>query len=237
MLKKRFATIFILAAFWASSSTANIVITGTRVIYPSDAKNVSVQLTNVGDSPSLVQAWIDDGDANTPPEKIQTPFVITPPISRVDGNKGQTLRLIYTGESLPSDRESLFYLNVLDIPPSPKDKSKNYLQIALRSRIKLFYRPANLPLSPSEAYAKVKWQLKGKQLQVDNPTPYYITYVGAGVGQGKNMAKTSRANMIAPFSKAVFELNKVPSGKDTTVQWDILNDYGSDSLGSSPLQY
>lgn len=51
------------------------------------------------------------------------------------------------------------------------------------------------------------------------------------------MAKTSRANMIAPFSKAVFELNKVPSGKNTTVQWDILNDYGSDSLGSSPLQH
>ncbi len=63
-----------MAAFWASSSTANIVITGTRVIYPSDAKNVSVQLTNVGDSPSLVQAWIDDGDANTPPEKFKRPL-------------------------------------------------------------------------------------------------------------------------------------------------------------------
>ncbi|EHV4506050.1 fimbria/pilus periplasmic chaperone, partial [Escherichia coli] len=132
--------VFIIFTISAYPVSANVVITGTRVIYPAGQHNVNVQLTNVGISPSLIQAWIDNGDPKAAPETIKTPFVITPPIARIDGNKGQTLRLSYTGEPLPADRESVFYLNVLDIPPNPRDKNKNYLQIAIRSRIKIFFR-------------------------------------------------------------------------------------------------
>ncbi|MEN2733548.1 fimbria/pilus periplasmic chaperone [Escherichia coli] len=48
--------------------------------------------------------------------------MITPPIFRMDSKSGQTVRIVYTGESLPKDRESLFYLNVLDIPAKPRAK-------------------------------------------------------------------------------------------------------------------
>ncbi|HGY8840292.1 TPA: fimbria/pilus periplasmic chaperone, partial [Escherichia coli] len=105
--------VFIIFTISAYPVSANVVITGTRVIYPAGQHNVNVQLTNVGISPSLIQAWIDNGDPKAAPETIKTPFVITPPIARIDGNKGQTLRLSYTGEPLPADRESVFYLNVL----------------------------------------------------------------------------------------------------------------------------
>ena len=60
LMLRYFFTIII--ALWAMSVSANVVITGTRVIYPSNQKTVSVQLTNVGTKPSLVQAWIDNGD-------------------------------------------------------------------------------------------------------------------------------------------------------------------------------
>ncbi|PJI52023.1 molecular chaperone EcpD, partial [Methylobacterium radiotolerans] len=50
---------------------------------------------------------------------------------------------MHTGEPMPQDKESVFWLNVLEIPP--KDKAnQNLLQMAFRSRIKLFYRPAGL---------------------------------------------------------------------------------------------
>ncbi|MGO4314064.1 molecular chaperone, partial [Pseudomonas sp. KB_15] len=59
---------------------AAIVITGTRVIYPEKSRQVSVRLNNVEDTPVLVQAWIDDGDTSVPVEKLDVPFIITPPV-------------------------------------------------------------------------------------------------------------------------------------------------------------
>ncbi|MGP4131767.1 fimbria/pilus periplasmic chaperone [Pantoea tagorei] len=112
---------------------------GTRVVYPAAEKEITVRLDNRGDQPALVQAWIDDGDPNQPVDKINVPFVMLPPVFRMEANKGQTLRIVYTGSDLPVDKESIFWLNVLDIPPKDKSRiNKNQLQMAIRSRIKLF---------------------------------------------------------------------------------------------------
>ncbi len=205
MLKK---LLLVTCSLWvATASYANVVITGTRIIYPANQKNISVQLSNVGSEPALVQTWIDNGDSHAAPEQIKTPFVITPPISRVDANKGQTLRITYTGEPLAQDRESIFYFNMLDVPPNPKDKSQNYLQIALRSRIKLFSRPTDLKVSPEEAYKQVEWRVQGKQLIANNPTPYFITYSDIAVQVGHKV-KVTHPDMIAPFSQATFNLTQ-----------------------------
>ncbi len=40
---------------------------------------------------------------------------------------------------LPTNKESIFYLNVLDIPPnSPEQEGKNALKFAMQNRIKCF---------------------------------------------------------------------------------------------------
>ncbi|MBO1928634.1 fimbria/pilus periplasmic chaperone [Providencia rettgeri] len=41
--------------------------------------------------------------------------------------------------TLPTDRESLLYFNVLGIPPQGKEA--NAVQFTIQSRLKLFYRP------------------------------------------------------------------------------------------------
>ncbi|WP_218722727.1 fimbria/pilus periplasmic chaperone, partial [Escherichia coli] len=46
---------------------ADIVISGTRVIYKSDQKSVNVRLENKGNNPLLVQSWLDTGDDNAEP--------------------------------------------------------------------------------------------------------------------------------------------------------------------------
>ncbi len=78
-------------------------------------------------------------------KKDAAPFIVLPPIVRIEPGKGQSWRLVFNGSRLPQDRESLFWFNLLDIPPEPKNgKTDNYLQLAIRSRIKLFYRPAGV---------------------------------------------------------------------------------------------
>lgn len=118
-MKKLFSSylsLTILTLLFSPVLSASIVVNGTRVIYPSSAREISVKMTNMGKRPLLIQSWIDDGDMTAKPENIRVPFVLSPPFNRVDAGKGQTLRISQTDPDLPEDRESVFWLNILEIP-------------------------------------------------------------------------------------------------------------------------
>lgn len=207
-------------ALFTTSSLASVVITGTRVIYPSDAKEVSVKLNNVGPSPVLIQSWIDTGDTAAKPAAIQIPFVLTPPMNRVESSKGQTLRISYTGGALPMDRESVFWLNVLEIPAKKVAKAEdNLLQMAFRSRIKLFYRPVGLVGNANDAVKAVTWSAKRNSLQAINPTPYHVSFASITVN-----GKTVEGEMVAPHGTQTFTL-PVKAGNNVT--GNFVNDFGA----------
>lgn len=89
--------------------------------------------------PYLAQSWLEDASE----QKLTTgPIIATPPIQRMEPQKMSIVRLSTTPgvSQLPQDRESLFYYNLREIPP--KSEEAGVLQIALQSRVKLFYRPA-----------------------------------------------------------------------------------------------
>ncbi len=112
------------------------------------------------------------------PEKDAAPFIVLPPIVRIEPGKRQSWRLVFNGSRLPQDRESLFWFNLLDIPPEPKNgKTDNYLQLAIRSRIKLFYRPAGVAAGKIAAEKALSWALAptGNGLRVSNASARYIT--------------------------------------------------------------
>ncbi|MBB5191773.1 chaperone protein EcpD [Silvimonas terrae] len=218
-------------AFISFSANANISLAGTRVIYPAQNREVTVQMTNEGKKPSLVQTWIDDGDANALPENIRVPFTLTPPVSRVNGGKGQALRIVYTGEALPQDRESVFYLNVLDIPPSEDGADGNQLQFAFRTRIKMFFRPAQLAGDTSRVVDQVRWSLVTDQngaavLRATNPTGYYISLNKLSLSGSK--AIDLQPQMIPPKGSYDFALpaNTHPAA-DASVVFQSVNDYGA----------
>jgi P pilus assembly chaperone PapD len=98
-----------------TSVKAGIQLNGTRVVYPANEREVSLGLVNDGTEARLVQSWVDSGDVRERPEDSKAPFIITPPMTRVDPGKGQTLRIIFSGTTMPQDRESVFWLNILEI--------------------------------------------------------------------------------------------------------------------------
>ena len=114
---KRIALFFCFIFSFAAHAN-NIIVNGTRFIYPGNEKEITVQLSNNADRPALAQAWLDNGDADATPDTITTPFIITPPISRVDAKSGQTLRIkLGSSAGLAKDKETLWWLNLLEIPP------------------------------------------------------------------------------------------------------------------------
>lgn len=169
----KFLSGFALCSMLATATHAEIVIHGTRVIYPSDAREVTLQLSNNGSKPALVQAWIDEGDPKSTPDQSKVPFMITPPISRVEATKSQTLRItaLPNASQLNQQQESVLWLNVLDIPPRPTGKGAesvpdNFLQLAIRSRIKFFYRPASIKEDANLAADKLQWQKAGQSVVI-----------------------------------------------------------------------
>ena len=77
-------------------------------------------------------------------ERIESPLIVLPPIQRIEpGDKSQIkVQSLPDIAKLPQDRESVFYFNLREIPP--RSNKPNVLQIALQTRIKLFYRPASI---------------------------------------------------------------------------------------------
>lgn len=208
----------------SASSQANVVINTTRIIYPGEAREVTATLDNPGKQPALVQTWIDSGDANASPEKIQVPFVLLPPMFRLDPGQQQTLRITFThSQALPQDRESVFWLNMLDIPPKPRSEIKNYLQFSIRSRFKLFYRPSGLKADPAEAAGALMWRLidGGKTLQVQNSGPYHVTVTKLTIG-----GQSQEGKMVLPFGTENLPLTKSTSAP-TEVEFSIVDDYGA----------
>ncbi|MFV0447796.1 MAG: molecular chaperone [Vibrio sp.] len=223
----RLLSALFLYVFFVPFCSATVIIEGTRVIYPESKKEVSVALSNKTDNPYLVQSWIDEGDANLNPSEIDVPFILTPPISRINGGDSQALKLIYTGETLPTDRESVFWLNVLSVP-SKSDKEVNSLQIAYRTRIKLFFRPNDLSGKANETLDKLEWEQRSGYLSIKNPTPYHVSvttvkFIVDGVEYNSN-----ESEMMKPYSSSEFYFpdlkNLNQAGK---VVFTAVNDYGS----------
>lgn len=198
-------------------ASGGIALGATRVIYPADAKQTSLAITNSNKQERyLINAWIE----NDRGQKEKT-FAVTPPLFVSEPDSENTLRIIYAGPQLPADRESLFFMNVKAIPSVNKAnmEGKNVLQLAILSRIKLFVRPKNLAMPPEEALSQLRFERAGNQLKISNASPYYVTLVNLQLG-GQKLENI----MIAPKNSAQQAL---PAGASGALSWQSVNDYGA----------
>ncbi|MCA8435269.1 fimbria/pilus periplasmic chaperone [Burkholderia seminalis] len=226
--------------FLTNAATACVVIGATRLIYVQGESEVTVKISsNECDKPTLLQTWIDDGKASMAPADVAPPpFTVTPPFARLDPNKAQTLRILYTGDSLPGDKESVFWLNVVEVPPKPSgdEASINHLQLAFRTRIKLFYRPSGLVGNAADAPAKVQWRLmkEGNRYAVEakNSTAFHVSISELGVTRNGKASHVADGGMIDPESTKIFPLvGEIPSGQPIRLHYRAINDFGGPTEG------
>ena len=213
-----------LCAGFSAAAQAGVVVNSTRFVYPADSNGLTVSLTNTDAAGYLMQTRIlaDDSRDTTGSVPAQTftgqpPFTVLPPLFALSGKQDGKVRVVRTGGALPADRESLFYLSVAAIPagkPGPHS-----VQMAIRSRFKLFWRPAGLTGSPAAAYTQLHWQQAGGKLAAHNPTPYYVTLFNLTV----NGRLRNNAGMVPPFATRTLP----GCGSDRCdVRWQSINDYG-----------
>ncbi|WP_097085683.1 MULTISPECIES: molecular chaperone [unclassified Pseudomonas] len=236
----RCAFALVLSAPWLCGNVwANVVVVGTRVIYPATEKEIAVRLENSGNEASLVQMWADKGNDQLKADNADAPFLIVPPITRIEPGKGQSMRLIFTQVPVPGDRESVYWLNVLDVPPLAKDR-ENYMQVAFRTRLKIFLRPAGLAGEPEDAPRAVTWALvkgqAGMALRATNPSAYYVSFNDVAAVTPTATFK-GPAGMIPPKGTAEFAIEglpaQLPAGSSVRLSW--VNDFGAVYPVTRPL--
>lgn len=214
-------------ALSAPISQASVQLVGTRLVFPAADKEASILAVNKDGADVMIQSWIEPYSADVSQD---VPFVLTPPLSRLNSGKQQNLRVLYQGQGLPTDRESVFWLVVQEIPQEPK--TKNTLQIAVRQRIKLFYRPTGLPGKSEEVPAKLRWrvvQREGKPaLEVSNPTAFHVSFSEVALRSGGQLHAVPM-EMLMPGATQTVEVKDASAAElsGARVEFSVLNDFGS----------
>ncbi|WP_181314903.1 fimbria/pilus periplasmic chaperone [Photobacterium phosphoreum] len=215
-IKKILLAVF-LPLIVSNSANAALALDVTRYIYNGNTSFISAIANNESDKMYGGQVWID----NITESDTRPTFVTTPSFFKINGKGRQVFRIMKMSDHMPKDKESIYWLNLQEIPPANKG---NGLSMAIRTRVKLIYRPEAIIEGRSGAEKNITIQhLPGQQWLV-NSTPYIFTISDVFDNKNKslifnNMDKDN-LSMFRPGDKVNITGKIVKSVS-------ALNDYGS----------
>lgn len=213
--------LLIIAMLTTVSAQGAIGLDRTRAIFDGDKNSISLNISNESKTlPYLAQAWLEDENGKKITEGA---LVVTPPVQRLEPGQKSMIRVSSVAskvKSLPQDRESIFYFNLREIPP--RSEKPNVLQIALQTKIKLFYRPSSVIPQPNYIWQKeLVLHKTGNGYRIENPTPFYITIIGLGETKKSAELDQFEAVMVSPKSSI-----SVPGNNSSAPYLTYIDDYG-----------
>ncbi|WP_058973942.1 fimbrial assembly chaperone [Type-D symbiont of Plautia stali] len=214
-----------LASLLFSAHTLAVVnIDRTRIIFNANQTSQTLNLKNGPENPTVVQIWSDEGDLMLSPDLSKTPLFAMPPMMRLSPDEQRAIRLVLTTrQSLADDRESLYWLNIYQIPALTQHlgSSERKIVLPLRIRLKVFIRPATLGAPEPDDVQKLRFVVRGKQLSIENPTRWFMSL-------RLNIANSISVNdvMVAPLATQTVTLNQAIS-TDEKVDYEVFDDNGN----------
>ncbi|ALB56063.1 Chaperone protein fanE precursor [Cronobacter universalis NCTC 9529] len=225
MIKNNTVRKFFISAsllLFTASSHAAFVLNSTRYVFDEIRENISVQVDNQSTQEYGGQIWIENQDQNDK----NVYFVPSPTFFKVADQHKQILRILKINDALPKDKESLFWINIQEIPKAPKE-GMNALSIALHTQVKMFYRPDALKEKREGAEQNIKMISSDGNTILWNDTPYYFAIIS--VKQNGTPVKMSgdikdKLSVFAPGDKV--SLGQLITG--TSLSIVAFDDYGVD---------
>lgn len=218
-----------------SQAQAAITLSSTRVVFEGNKKEANVTVRNLGSDEILVQSWLDSSTPGTTSASI--PFAVTPPLAHMAADSRQILRILFKGAGVPTDKESVFWLNVQEIPKAAE--GENILQLAVRQRIKFFYRPAGLPGTAKQAPEDVTWSVasegKNSTLIIKNPTAYHVTFTDLQIKGSASTREPVSNFMLAPGETKNVNMPGMTTAGAMTLTTGSIDDFGAKNLYSTSL--
>lgn len=202
---------------------AAVNVNTTRVIFENGVQQKPVKLVNDGDTPMLVQSWIDDGNPYSTPDNAHPGFVVLPPMLKLLPGEQREIRLLGTGEGLATDRESLLWLNIYQIPPELSSASNaEKVRLALRTQLKVLWRPEGISGLKIDHMNMLTFIRKSGNIYVINKTKWNITLSDLVMEK-----YSSNGFVIGPDEeKAIFTIS-APVALNNKIDFAVINDDGN----------
>lgn len=209
------------AVLHAGSSLASISLSATRIVLLEKQQEASIIVRNEN-TPVLIQSWLE---TNSKDDDGELPFAISPALAKILPQGQQVMRVLYAGgkNDLPRDKETVVWLNVQEVPQASDEE--NNLQIAVRQRIKLFFRPLELQGTAEQAPTALQWSVVQKDgtsmLQIHNPSAYHVSM---SLLKGVNGQELKSPGMVEPGQTRWLPFALAANSK---LHFKAISDYGS----------
>jgi len=219
----------------AVPALAAVVIEGTRIVYNESQREVNVKLGNIDEKVgTLVQIWIDEDNLDATPNTAGVPFILNPPLAKIGPGKKQQVRMVYIGENENLKQEKLYWFNMLEVPPKSNEPSS--LSFAVRTRVKLFFRPKAMNGIAHNAPENTVWRWTSTkepfEIEAHNTSLFHISMPSVFLEGTPTPIELSRGTMIAPNERYRFKVEGLTTPPDSTmkIRHSSLNDFGAEAV-------
>lgn len=216
-IKKRILVTAALSLLTINSAFAALALDATRYIYKGDVPFISAMANNASEKDYGGQVWVD----NIVEKDTRPTFIATPSFFKIKGGGRQVYRVMKVSDHMPKDKESVYWLNLQEIPPAQEGSG---LSMAIRTQVKLIYRPEAIVKGRPGAEENLTVEYLPGQQWLVNSTPY-IFAIGSVLDENdKSIEFTiedrNKLTMFMPGDKVNVTGNSVKSVS-------ALSDYGS----------
>ncbi|WP_312978495.1 molecular chaperone [Atlantibacter sp.] len=227
-----FSSLMALCLLVNATGHSAVNVNASRVIFNQGAAQAAVDLINDGDYPVVVQAWVDDGDPRNTPDSAKAPFVVLPPVFRLNIGESKSLRILTHGSGLPADRESLFWLNLYQIPPESRtEPAGEKLRLALRTQLKVMWRPKGVGPLDRKTVEKLAFYRQSGSIVAINESSWNISLMDVRYSK-----YSSPGMVIPPFSRAVIMTAMSPEPSQNKINFSVINDDGNTWDFTAPVK-
>ncbi|EGQ0034749.1 molecular chaperone [Escherichia albertii] len=217
----------IFLALISVQSYAGIMPSQSRIVYHQLDRAQAIMLANTNDYPVIVQTWIDKGEGS--PDSPNIPFISIPPVTQLASGDMKGVRIIYTQALIPQDRESLFWLNMYEVPPEKKGTiSENSMLVTTNTQIKLFYRPKGVIGIPETEFPRLSChKINNRQISYSNSGPIHLSIISITLEtqSGQKLVAENNDFMLYPFSQKIFKFPGY-SGEPKQIKAEYIDDNG-----------
>lgn len=237
-LRLRFVywTLATLSLWYLPQAQAGLAMSSTRMVLTAGKPEQTLFLSNNYSYPILLQVWTGDGSHHSTPDTETSPVITVPPIFRMDSGGEQGVRLILDGSPLPAGKESLFWLNLYEVPALPATQLSEEavrVQVATRTQMKVFVRPEGVEASLDDVAGKLQFHVmrkaEGWSLICTNGSVLHASFAGAQVqvnGKATELYGT-HSMMVAPGESSSIPLSYPGEAVEQfSVNYSLINDLG-----------
>lgn len=219
MIKKIKVTILSIFTIFPIYGYSAIEINKNRFIFIESQNQEVIEIKNKTDNNYFIQSWISHYNENNDDE---LPFIITPPLIKIEKDENYSLKIFRLGEIEKKDRETLYRINIKRIPLlSNSDGNENLLHISMNSVYNLIYRPISIEKNAKTSYEKIEFlKNKNNELIINNPTPYFITLLKISLNE---VLLNNKSKTIPPFTKHNTRNVIKESG---LIKWKTIDQFG-----------